>query len=730
MWTRPGEPAAQRRPTARTSAARAARLGSGRSARMSAYALDGPVDRDLHRLAAAAPGAHRVPQVRILGHEPTRLGDLGRTVPPGRAQRRGQRRRGRRRRRRTRPRRRRTDRPTDPDRWGGRSPGAADRARCPARPADRGRPARRVGHPAVRPGRRPPRPARGTPGRSRWRPDPGGRRCAGRGRTPGPCAPAWAWWPACPPRRRPPRRPPRGEVAPLVDVLAVARRPPGRRRPPWSCRRARPRRAAAARPGRPAGGAASGARRPWARSRALPIARNARAVERTGGAAHLEISVVPVLVTSTSPTRRRLVAVQRRHHRGEAAVHVDAVVGVADRGVQLGEVVGLVGDGAGDRRRSRHGRAGCPRVPPCPGPGQLPSAGAGVLHRRVPQPQDLVVGPAHRDRHAGHVEAGHVVADQVAGDPARRRPSSNGGHLAEEHVQLDQRGAAQAVDDDDRPVAGAQRLVAPRIASTASGHDLRRLASFSRRRPGSPWMPTPTSISSSGRSKPGLPAAGVVHAVSATANDADRSLTRRPTAATAARSAPLVGQGAGDLLDDQRRAGAPPARRPRRVLHRHVVVDQHGLHRDALVGGELGGHLEVHHVAGVVLDDVQHAGAAVDGLRGGEHLVGHGRGEDLARAGGVEHARADEAAVQRLVAGAAAGDQAHLAADRGRRRGRRSGLAKSTRRSGWAAATPARASRTTASGALMNFFTTGLLRRGGLGGPVLGCCAAAPCGGR
>ena len=51
-------------------------------------------------------------------------------------------------------------------------------------------------------------------------------------------------------------------------------------------------------------------------------------------------------------------------------------------------------------------------------------------------------------------------------------------------------------------------------------------------------MPTPTSISSSGRSKPGLPAAGVVQAVSATANEPLFSLTRRPTAATSAALAP------------------------------------------------------------------------------------------------------------------------------------------------------------------------------------------------
>ena len=83
-----------------------------------------------------------------------------------------------------------------------------------------------------------------------------------------------------------------------------------------------------------------------------------------------------------------------------------------------------------------------------------------------------------------------------------------------------------------------------------------------------------------------------------------------------------------------------------------------------LLGRHLGGHLEVHDVAGVVLDDVQHAGAAVDELGGLVHLVGRRRREDLSGAGGVEHAEADEAAVQRLVAGAAAGDQPDLAGDR------------------------------------------------------------------
>src|SRR5256885_11818461 len=57
---------------------------------------------------------------------------------------------------------------------------------------------------------------------------------------------------------------------------------------------------------------------------------------------------------------------------------------------------------------------------------------------------------------------------------------------------------------------------------------------------------------------------------------------------------------------------SPPARRPRAVLHRDVVVDEHRLDAYPFVGGQLRGHLEVEDVAGVVLHDVQDAGTRVD----------------------------------------------------------------------------------------------------------------------
>ena len=114
------------------------------------------------------------------------------------------------------------------------------------------------------------------------------------------------------------------------------------------------------------------------------------------------------------------------------------------------------------------------------------------------------------------------------------------------------------------------------------------------------------------------------------------------------------GRRARDLLDNDGRAGAPAPRGVEAVLHRDVVVDEHRFDPDPLVGREVGGHLEIEDVAGVVLHDVHDAGAGVHRGRRGKDLVGHRRGEDLPGAGRVEHARADETDVQRFVAGPAA----------------------------------------------------------------------------
>src|SRR3954447_13344140 len=137
-------------------------------------------------------------------------------------------------------------------------------------------------------------------------------------------------------------------------------------------------------------------------------------------------------------------------------------------------------------------------------------------------------------------------------------------------------------------------LAAPRsetTASTITSATCAAVPSASRRRPGSPWMPMPISISPAGRSKIGLPAAGGVHDDSATPNERARSLTWRgvaPTAATpppppagAPATSPLARR-PGDLLRQHGGTHAAAPRRVERVLHGDVVVDQHGLDLDPL----------------------------------------------------------------------------------------------------------------------------------------------------
>ncbi len=75
-------------------------------------------------------------------------------------------------------------------------------------------------------------------------------------------------------------------------------------------------------------------------------------------------------------------------------------------------------------------------------------------------------------------------------------------------------------------------------ASSSSSTIALAVASFSRRRPGSPWMPTPISISSSPSSNSGEPLAGGVHEVSAMPMVLVTELTLFPIRSSSSMSAP------------------------------------------------------------------------------------------------------------------------------------------------------------------------------------------------
>ncbi len=148
--------------------------------------------------------------------------------------------------------------------------------------------------------------------------------------------------------------------------------------------------------------------------------------------------------------------------------------------------------------------------------------------------------------------------------------------------------------------------------------------------------------------------------------------TRSASAARPSRSVPASAAAPQNLLDDDRAGHPAPADPFRRVrvrflrgrVERDVVGDEHGPDLVALGAGEIGTEPEVEDVAGVVLDDEQHPGAAVDrvdrrlhlhGARAREHFTGTRRGEQPG---------ADEPGMHGLVARAAAGDERDQAGSR------------------------------------------------------------------
>jgi hypothetical protein len=94
-------------------------------------------------------------------------------------------------------------------------------------------------------------------------------------------------------------------------------------------------------------------------------------------------------------------------------------------------------------------------------------------------------------------------------------------------------------------------------------------------RPGSPWMPTPTSISAAdlegGRRRLGHRAARERHA-----HRRGVGVDARAQRLAFVQVGPGLGAAPDHLLDDQRAGHAAPPRRVGGALDRHVIVDQHG----------------------------------------------------------------------------------------------------------------------------------------------------------
>ena len=201
-----------------------------------------------------------------------------------------------------------------------------------------------------------------------------------------------------------------------------------------------------------------------------------------------------------------------------------------------------------------------------------------------------------------------------------------GGDLAEDHVQLDQGCAAQAVDDDDRAVARGERLVGEdRVEGDRDdllgGTQLARGGGPARRG----CRRRPRSRPRAGRSRACRPRAWCRRSARRRTTAAVRS-PRGPPSATVVERRPARRR---RRRPSRRSTVAPVPRRPAVQVVSCTATSSSTTTvttSTPVSAGQFGGHLEVQHVAGVVLHDVHHAGAGVDGL-GRRRASGPGTGE-------------------------------------------------------------------------------------------------------
>ena len=200
-----------------------------------------------------------------------------------------------------------------------------------------------------------------------------------------------------------------------------------------------------------------------------------------------------------------------------------------------------------------------------------------------------------------------------------------------QQVQLADRGAAQAVDHQRDPVARgvrqvgddrAQQLVDDLVGARPAWRGGGRARRGCRRRPPSRRRPARTAAS---------PWPAGCTAVRAMPMVRVTELTFSPIRTSSSSDAPASDGRADGLHDEEVARDAAPADRPGRVLDRDVVVDEQRPHVQALGLGQLGGHLERHLVAGVVVDQQQDALVRGQQLGGLQHVLHGRRREHVAR---------------------------------------------------------------------------------------------------
>ena len=239
-----------------------------------------------------------------------------------------------------------------------------------------------------------------------------------------------------------------------------------------------------------------------------------RRVERPGTAADRPAQRLAGRRPAASAGSDQALRRQRAQRRG-AAHHADAEVAVAGAAVEIGQraprpppaprrpraAPSISRGSAGPHRHGAPARsAGAATTARA---AIRPSPARPAPRRRVEQRQPRVVDPQQRQRArpASPARSGKCP-HQARSTTSAARPQ-HGDRAAGDDRELHRRRAAEAVDQQRHPARPARaprsaRIVASRRSTSASAGII-----AARSTPGSPWMPRPSSISSSPSSKPG-----------------------------------------------------------------------------------------------------------------------------------------------------------------------------------------------------------------------------------
>src|SRR6266566_5976929 len=256
------------------------------------------------------------------------------------------------------------------------------------------------------------------------------------------------------------------------------------------------------------------------------------------------------------------------------------------------------------------------------------------MYRRIPVTDQFIIEPQQGNRTARHFK-GSDIASYEGTSNGNILAMQNSGEFVGNDIEFDQRGPTHAIDKGQHTFTSFQ-------AKVIDDGDGKHFCHFSG---GRELNTTAARFAMNANANLHLVITDFKGRLASRRNGAgSKSHTHTATLAVHLlrqgshlfQGGARLSQATHDFLEQYGNTNAAPASSIEAILHRYVVIGDHACDLNPFSLGQLSCHLEVQHVTGVVLDDVEHAGTAIDGACRGKHLIWHRRGKDGSRASCIE----------------------------------------------------------------------------------------------